>query len=88
MSKPAANVDSIQATSAPFSANHLNQIFQVSPKHADRLISRESGWLEFKDSFNWAGRGSNRRLVMSARFLQAHCGFWGLVVCINVRMLI
>lgn len=63
MSKPAANVDSIQATSAPFSANHLNQIFQVSPKHADRLISRENGWLEFKASFNWAGREEYARTI-------------------------
>ena len=37
----------------PFSQELLNRIFAVSPKNADRLISRESGWLEFKESFNF-----------------------------------
>ena len=63
MVRQAANLDSIQATAAPFSANHLNQIFQVSPKQADRLISRENGWLEFKASFNWAGREEYARTI-------------------------
>lgn len=63
MLKNSENVDSIQVSSAPFSANHLNQIFQVSPKNADRLISRENGWLEFKSSFNWAGREEYARTI-------------------------
>jgi hypothetical protein len=62
--KPAdVATDSIQTSSAPFSALHLNQIFQVSPKQADRLISRENGWLEFKASFNWAGREEYARTI-------------------------
>lgn len=63
MPKPPANLDNIQASSAPFSPLNLNQIFQVSPKHANRLISRENGWLEFKASFNWAGREEYARTI-------------------------
>lgn len=55
--------DAIQASSEPFSAIHLNQIFQVSPKQEDRLTSRENGWLEFKASFNWAGREEYARTI-------------------------
>lgn len=36
-----------------FSQEILNRIFAVSPKNPDRLISRESSWLEFKESFNF-----------------------------------
>lgn len=57
------NEDIIQISSAPFSQPHLNQIFQYSPKHQDRLISRESAWLEFKESFNWSGREEYARTV-------------------------
>ncbi len=42
---------------APFSQEVLNRIFAVSPKHPDRLISRESGWLEFKEAFNFQSLG-------------------------------
>jgi hypothetical protein len=29
------------------------KIFLFHETIADRIISRESGWLEFKESFNW-----------------------------------
>ena len=51
------------SASAPFSQESLNQIFQVSTAHPDRLVSRESGWLEFKSSFNWAGREQYARTI-------------------------
>lgn len=41
----------------PFSQDVLNRIFTISPKHSDRLISRESGWLEFKESFVFQSLG-------------------------------
>lgn len=41
----------------PFSAQTLNRIFAISPKHPDRLMSRESGWLEFKESFGFHSLG-------------------------------
>ena len=41
----------------PFSQDVLNRIFAISPKHPNRLVSRESGWLEFKESFNFLSLG-------------------------------
>jgi len=38
---------------SPFSQEKLNNIFTVSAKYPDRLISRESSWLEFKEKFNF-----------------------------------
>jgi len=38
---------------APFSHEKLNEIFEVSSKHPDRLIARESSIIEFKESFGW-----------------------------------
>lgn len=38
----------------PFSQANLDRIFQIDPAHGDRILSRESSWLEFKLSFNWA----------------------------------
>jgi len=37
----------------PFSRETLNEIFKISPHNPDRVISRECGWLEFKESFGW-----------------------------------
>ena len=39
---------------APFSQADLNEIFKISPIYPDRVISRESSGLEFKESFGWA----------------------------------
>ena len=41
----------------PFNQEALNRIFTLSAKHPDRLISRESGWLEFKESFGFGNLG-------------------------------
>jgi hypothetical protein len=38
----------------PFSQEILNEIFKISFIKPDRVISRECGWLEFKESFGWA----------------------------------
>jgi hypothetical protein len=45
----------------PFSLATLNEIFKLSPKHADCVNSRESSWLEFKESFNWGGAAEYTR---------------------------
>lgn len=37
----------------PFSQEKLNEIFKISPSDPERVISRESGNLEFKESFGW-----------------------------------
>lgn len=44
-------------TPSPFSQEILNRIFAISPKHPDRLVSRESSWLEFKEAFNFQSLG-------------------------------
>lgn len=41
-------------TKTPFSQEDLNEIFKISPADPDRVISRESSSLEFKESFGWA----------------------------------
>lgn len=41
-------------TKTPFSQEDLNEIFKISPADPDRVISRESSCLEFKESFGWA----------------------------------
>ena len=38
----------------PFSQEELNEIFKISPVDPERVISRESSSLEFKESFGWA----------------------------------
>ena len=38
----------------PFSQENLNEIFKISQKDPNRVISRESSSLEFKESFGWA----------------------------------
>ena len=43
--------------SNPFRQEVLNRIFAISPRHTDRLISRESSWLEFKESFGFQSLG-------------------------------
>ena len=37
----------------PFSQEELNEIFKISPTDPERVISRESSSLEFKESFGW-----------------------------------
>ena len=57
----------------PFSQEVLNRIFAVSPKHPDRLISRESGWLEFKEAFNFQSLGKYIR--SAGAFANANGGY-------------
>lgn len=38
----------------PFSQEDLSEIFKISPTDPERVISRESSGLEFKESFGWA----------------------------------
>jgi len=37
----------------PFTDEALRAIFKIDPSHPDRLVSRESSRLEFKQAFNW-----------------------------------
>lgn len=38
----------------PFAQENLNEIFKKSPMSSERLLSRESSCLEFKESFGWS----------------------------------
>lgn len=57
----------------PFSRDKLNRIFAISPKYPDRLISRESGWLEFKEAFVFQNIGKYIRTA--AAFANAKGGY-------------
>lgn len=61
------------ARHVPFSQEALNKIFSISPKHADRLNSRESTWLEFKEAFSFGGLGKYIRTA--AGFANARGGY-------------
>jgi hypothetical protein len=58
---------------SPFTQEHLNRIFTISAKHSDRLTSRESNWLEFKESFNFGSLGKYIRTA--AGFANAGGGY-------------
>ena len=59
--------------SGPFGQDILNRIFAISPKHTDRLISRESTWLEFKAAFGFQSLGKYIR--SAAAFANAKGGY-------------
>jgi predicted HTH transcriptional regulator len=54
-SKPLEGVITEQTNSA-FSVSELAPIFLLEKQESDRLKSRENGFLEFKESFNWESR--------------------------------
>jgi hypothetical protein len=51
--KRGAKKTAITSASSPFTPEVLAEIFKTSPEVPDRLVSRESGRLEFKESYNW-----------------------------------
>ena len=57
----------------PFSQEVLNYIFKVSPKDPNRVISRESSVLEFKESFGW--KSLPKYLKTCAAFANAKGGY-------------
>lgn len=58
---------------SPFSQEKLNSIFKVSAKFPDRLNSRESGWLEFKEKFNFGSLSKYAKTM--AAFANAQGGY-------------
>lgn len=67
------SLDMSQSTEQIFSQEILNRIFTISPKHSNRLISRESIWLEFKESFGFGSIGKYIRTA--AGFANAQGGY-------------
>jgi hypothetical protein len=57
----------------PFSQEKLNDIFKISSKYLDRLISRESSDLEFKKAFGW--NSLSKYLKTCAAFANAKGGY-------------
>ena len=57
----------------PFSQEELNAIFKISPTDPDRVISRESSSLEFKESFGWVSLP--KYLKTSAAYANAKGGY-------------
>lgn len=62
-----------RTTFAPFNQEALNRIFTISSIHPDRLTSRESSWLEFKESFGFGSLGKYIR--SAAGFANAKGGY-------------
>lgn len=62
----------------PFTQERLNEIFKSSLTKPDRVISRESGWLEFKESFGWASIAKYLRTC--AAFANTKGGYMFLVL--------
>ncbi len=58
---------------SPFTPEVLAEIFKTSPEAPDRLLSRESGRLEFKESYNWNSWPEYARTL--AGFANADGGF-------------
>lgn len=58
---------------APFSQEELNEIFKVSPSKPDRIVPRESGTLEFKESFGW--KSLSRHLRTCAAYANTRGGY-------------
>jgi len=70
------NGDKLQNTDkifSPFSQEKLNEIFQISPKNPDRILTRESSNLEFKESFGW--KSIAKYLKTCASFANAKGGY-------------
>ena len=54
---------------SPFDANTLDDIFKFDLEHEDRLASRESSKLDFKESFNLGSADEYARTMASPAVL-------------------
>ena len=70
----------------PFSEHALGNILKVTDSHPDRLHCRESTYLEFKESFNWAGRASYARTC--AAFANTRGGYLVFGIANKYRQLV
>lgn len=61
----------------PFTQDRFNEIFRVPQPFSDRIVSRECGWLEFKETFDWGNREDYAKTM--AAFANARGGYivWG-----------
>lgn len=50
-------------SSAPFTQEFMNEIFKISLRDTEKLITRECSWLEFKLNFNWGSKEDYARTL-------------------------
>lgn len=48
-----------------YNTDDYKKIFTFHASIANRLVSRESGWLEFKESFNWNSKDRYAKSIAS-----------------------
>ena len=70
----------------PFSQENLNDIFKLSPSKPNRVISRESSSVEFKESFGW--NSLPKYLRTCAAYANARGGYIVFGVSDNPRSLV
>lgn len=58
----------------PCSTGNLGAIFRFDSENTNRLITRESGWIEFKQSFSWANKAEYARTI--AAFANSRGGYF------------
>lgn len=63
----------VMASIDPFAQDQLNEIFKFKDSNSERLASRESSWLEFKESFGWTSLPKYIRTI--AAFANASGGY-------------
>ncbi|WP_407279171.1 ATP-binding protein [Aromatoleum evansii] len=74
MAKPRRTADIAQYASEPFSDQNLATIFRFHPENPHRLITRESGWIEFKQTFSWGNRAEYAKTI--AAFANSRGGYF------------
>jgi hypothetical protein len=67
------HLQKIESMRSPFSQERLNEIFKISLKDTNRVISRESSNLEFKEAFGW--KSLAKYLKTCAAFANAKGGY-------------
>ncbi|MDO9050638.1 MAG: ATP-binding protein [Methylotenera sp.] len=73
MSKAPKQVALAQYSTEPFSDLNLAAIFKFDETNPRRLSARESGWLEFKQSFSWANKAEYAKTI--AAFANSRGGY-------------
>lgn len=73
MAKTRRTSDVSQYASEPFSDQNLAAIFRFDTEHPNRLITRESGWIEFKQTFSWGSKADYAKTI--AAFANSRGGY-------------
>lgn len=74
MAKTRRTSDVAQYASEPFSDQNLATIFRFDAENPNRLITRESGWIEFKQTFSWGNKAEYAKTI--AAFANSRGGYF------------